>query len=108
MNTPWGKAQIVEKLTERKATIYNVSTSGHGGYLVPKTLAARMPQFLKVAGFEWGQYLAFEEDCAWSALYLAFPDLALSSDAVTSGCYSYEEMMQEAEKTFNRYYSTNN
>jgi hypothetical protein len=63
--TPWGKADLVEKIT-RGINFYN--TPGHGGFKVSKGLLSKMPkQYVNPDGW-------YEEDCEWCKVVLAFPE----------------------------------
>jgi hypothetical protein len=70
-NTPWGKSQNATKV-ERGLTFH--STSSHGGFLVSKGYAHKhlSPSALK-RGEAWGNYYAFEEDCAATIVELELP-----------------------------------
>jgi hypothetical protein len=70
-STPWGASDYKSKVT-RGINFYG--TPGHGGYCVSKGLAAKMHPALQSVGEWYGGALWFEEDCAYSAVYLAFPE----------------------------------
>jgi len=69
--SPWG---AVEDATEHAPGVWFVSTPGHGGFMVNAAAALAMPRGLRSIGMPWGGLLAFEEDCAYAAVVLAFPD----------------------------------
>ncbi len=69
--TPWGKADHKTPIT-RGINFY--STPGHGGYSVSKGLFAKMNPALASIGEAYGSAVWFEEDCAYAAVYLAFPE----------------------------------
>ena len=69
--TPWGKADHKTPIT-RGINFY--STPGHGGYSVSKGLFAKMNPALASIGEAYGGAFWFEEDCAYAAVYLAFPE----------------------------------
>ncbi|MFH1609245.1 MAG: hypothetical protein ABID40_01270 [Candidatus Bipolaricaulota bacterium] len=76
MPTPWGPAQHIGR-TQGGALW--VSTAGHGGLLVPKSLAAkRLSDFALGAGHPFGNYYAYEEDCDWAVVGAEAPDLVAS------------------------------
>ena len=73
MHTPWGRAEKSYPYGEG-ITLYE--TSSHGGFFVSN------PELLGQIPLPWRAYAAkcsgseawFEEDCAWTALALIFPD----------------------------------
>jgi len=68
MYTPWGKSDHQRKVT-RGINFY--STPSHGGFKVSNGMLKKMNPILASIGMDgW-----FEEDCAWCAVYLAFPEL---------------------------------
>jgi len=69
--TPWGKADHKTAVT-RGINFY--STPGHGGYSVSKGKFATMNPALASIGEAYGSAVWFEEDCAYGAVYLAFPE----------------------------------
>jgi hypothetical protein len=69
--TPWGPADHAEDLA---AGITLYSTAGHGGIAVTSEMARKMPAPLRSVGQRFAGRLWFEEDCAWAAVYLAFPE----------------------------------
>lgn len=80
MRTPWGPSQIVDTIA---TGIKHVSTAGHGGYALDWKRFQRMSEALRPCGEMWEGYFWFEEDCAWAAVWLAFPlDLVKHHDAV--------------------------
>lgn len=72
-STPWGKADYSYSYG-RGVTSY--STPGHGGIIVAAGTAATMPEPLRSIGEPFGKNgaLAFEEDCAATAVIAAFPE----------------------------------
>jgi len=73
MMTPWGNSQTKERLADG---FYWVSTAGHGGFLVGKAKATEYltPEGRK-RGEEWGNWLAYEEDCRWAIVGYECPTL---------------------------------
>jgi hypothetical protein len=77
MQTPWGPSQHTETIIDG---FYAVVTSGHGGYLIRKDVAKKIgiteemrdDSFL---GRPFGDYLAWEEDCAWAVPCLCIAKL---------------------------------
>jgi hypothetical protein len=76
-NTPWGNPDSVEQLADG---IFEICTPTHGGIAVRLDKLAQIPaahrDFARrwSHGFSWDHYGWFEEDCAWSAVALAFPE----------------------------------
>lgn len=68
MRTPWGAVQTQRTLAEG---IIQVSTAGHGGFVVSDSRLKAMPAKYKVNVYGRGRY--FEEDCEWALVVLAFP-----------------------------------
>ena len=104
MITPWGKSQNVSIYKSSKGNIYRVHTSNHGGYLVPKSLAARMPIRFPAVGAPFGNYLAFEEDCPAYAVEICFPDVLIDHPLVATWAKLLFELVEEREKAFNDWY----
>lgn len=72
MKTPWGESQLIEVLGDG---ILSVSTASHGGIYVPKALLNRIPLRHQEYAARWsGDLQWYEEDCAWAAVALAFPE----------------------------------
>jgi hypothetical protein len=69
MNTPWGKAESIRNIADG---IDFVSTAGHGGFVLSAARMAEMPLELRALSFSRDRF--FEEDWAWAAVPLAFPD----------------------------------
>jgi len=73
MLTPWGMSQSKHKLT---TGVYSVTTASHGGLLVGKRVARERLSIEAIKeGEPFAQYLAYEEDCAYAAVYADWPDL---------------------------------
>ena len=72
MPTPWGQADSQIKVA---SGVYEVCTPGHGGIMVGKAIARThlSPAALRI-GEPFGAYLAYEEDCAYAAVYADRPD----------------------------------
>lgn len=72
MMTPWGRAQTHENIGRG---IMHVTTAGHGGYFVPEYMLGSIPENRRNFAAAWsGSEQWYEEDCAWAAVALAFPD----------------------------------
>lgn len=64
MFTPWGLSQQVEKFTRGFSQVF---TASHGGYMIAKGFAEKHLSKKAISmGMEYGNYLAFEEDCLWA------------------------------------------
>ena len=68
MHTPWGTVQSVRNIADG---IDFVTTDRHGGFVLSPERRAEMPLELKACSFTRDRY--FEEDFAWCAVPLAFP-----------------------------------
>ena len=67
--SPWGAVQQANQIAPG---IWSVTTASHGGLLLSEARSAAMPDALRLPGD------AYEEDCDWSLVYLAFEsELAL-------------------------------
>jgi hypothetical protein len=74
--TPWGRADFVEQITNGQTTVISVCTPSHGGYFVPKKHLDRIDPAHRAYALKWsGSEQWYEEDCAWAAVVLAFPEL---------------------------------
>lgn len=70
---PWGDVQTARDYGDG---VTFVTTAGHGGFIVSKEAAEKMPPELRAIGQDMGRgRLAFEEDCCYSAVVLAFPSM---------------------------------
>lgn len=64
MFTPWGISQQVDKFARGFNQVY---TASHGGYMIAKGFAERhLSPVARSYGMEYGNYLAYEEDCLWA------------------------------------------
>jgi len=68
-DTPWGQADVVEKMADG---IYHVDTSSHGGIMLDAAHVARIPKAIG-AGCSRSR-AAWEEDCDWAVPFLLFYD----------------------------------
>jgi hypothetical protein len=74
--TPWGRADHVTQISDGRTTIIDVSTPSHGGYFVPKKYLVRIDPAHRAYALKWsGSEQWYEEDCAWAAVVVAFPEL---------------------------------
>ena len=94
MPTPWGKAD--SKVQVAKG-VYEVTTPGHGGILVGSAIAldSLSAEALQV-GEPFGHFLAFEEDCAYAAVYADRPDW-YRAFCKTQGDWDYQAAQAAAE-----------
>lgn len=73
IRTPWGTPDSAKWLADG---IVWVSTPSHGGYLLSRERFTAMPPTLRAFTFIGTDApQAFEEDCAWCAVALAWPSL---------------------------------
>lgn len=70
-NSPWDQ---VQQSAELGPGIWEVSTAGHGGFLISAERRAAMPAYLRNAKTYAGGN-AYEEDCDWILIALAWPEL---------------------------------
>ena len=103
MNTPWGRADSNVLLAPG---VHSVCTPGHGGILVAKAVAQQRlgPEALSI-GDPFGQYLAFEEDCAYAAVLADWPDLWRQMVKL-EGCYDAELENATDEEIRNHFLKT--
>jgi len=69
-SSPWGQ---VDQAEEAAPGIWSVCTPGHGGYLISTERRLAMPAHLKEV-YTYAGGNAFEEDCDWCIVALAYPD----------------------------------
>lgn len=83
-NSPWGQVDHVTKIQEG---VYFVSTPGHGGFMVAKSVP--LSDAAKAEADEFGGYLCFEEDCLASIVVqeLNVQDKANTEDTKRSLCF---------------------
>lgn len=83
-HTPWGTPISVEWMTDatgKKIAVAFVNTASHGGYYVAPELLSRVPEAWR--NITWngnGKRGFFEEDCDWSLVALAFPELFIPQE----------------------------
>ena len=72
-STPWGAPQTIDDIGRG---VCFVTTASHGGYFVPPAANAQIPAHWRAISFN-GQACKgwYEEDCDWSMVALALPDL---------------------------------
>jgi len=103
MQSPWGKIDRVEKIT---TGVSFVSTPRHGGLRVSRlTLfkyAINPDLILKLGGTDSGNYVFFEEDCAYALFLFDAPEI-LKIDAMRQG-KSPDELFEILKKIVERWY----
>jgi hypothetical protein len=72
MNTPWEESQTVKRLAPG---VLVVSTAGHGGLMLKAEAFQTLPAHIQKAGMRFGEYLCYEEDCAYGLVMEFRPDL---------------------------------
>lgn len=71
-HTPWGRAQSAYHFG---SGIICYGTASHGGFHVPPSLLAKIPDYLQTADpYTDGTKGWFEEDCAWAIVTVCFPE----------------------------------
>ena len=98
VDTPWGMSQTCTEVGEG---ILHVTTASHGGYRVPRAMHRAMKPRYQVAGDDYvdpdytgGRFVWYEEDCAWSAVCLAYPDL-FPSHALEPARATFRDVYEE-------------
>lgn len=97
VRTPWGMAQDVDVLADG---IVWASTASHGGFILSRERYDAMPVALQRMSFTGDQ--AFEEDCSWCAVVLAFPSL-FSDDQRKSALRTARNAYNSADSTHCQY-----
>ena len=87
--TRWGRAQTEHTIAEG---IIHYTTASHGGFGLSPARYAAMPAHLRACSWTGDRW--FEEDCAWCAVVLAWPEYF---DASTKAA---------AERTYQQCYAT--
>src|SRR5260370_30173594 len=71
MNTPWGKADSIQRIARGLSF---VGTPSHGGFMVADGFARKhLSGAALVRGERFGNYYAFEEDCNAFIILLEIP-----------------------------------
>ncbi len=70
MQTPWGTANTIRETVEG---VYEVTTPSHGGLMLREWRG--LSEAAQQIGEHYGQYLCFEEDCAYAAVFADMPGL---------------------------------
>ena len=71
MFTPWGISQNVARYARG---LSQVSTAGHGGFMLGKGFANKYLSPEAIAeGMNYGNYLCYEEDCQWAIVVYELP-----------------------------------
>ena len=80
MHTIWGSAQSASQLIPGVGT---VSTASHGGVIISESRRLLLPEYMRLAD----DCHSYEEDCAWSIVFVAFEaELLASGDEHTVRC----------------------
>lgn len=96
--SPWGSIQNVEHVADG---IDFVSTASHGGFRISLERFAEMPRPLRqCTTFTWEGFAWFEEDCDWTAVYLAFPLEFLKFD----GMDKFQKINKEAKASLKHWH----
>jgi hypothetical protein len=69
--SPWGRPDQADEIAPG---IWFVSTPSHGGFLISQQRFNAMPLQLRQFRTFNGHQGAYEEDCDWSVVVLAFPE----------------------------------
>lgn len=86
---PWGAPQSVKTFAPG---IQYVETAGHGGFIISNERLAEMNPILCNCCFLKSHPWAFEEDCAWCAVVLQWPE------------HFSNAQIASAQDTYNHYY----
>lgn len=84
--TPWGNPQSAYQIA---SGIWHVTTARHGGLWVAPRWLDVMPPLLRLASLSNDEW--FEEDCAASAIYMAFPGL----HCISNGLFDINDALPE-------------
>jgi hypothetical protein len=101
LQTPWGMADCVVTLgevTENGCSyaILSVSTPSHGGIYVPPALLHHIPEHHRAYAKKWSRSESwYEEDCAWAAVALAFPQLFPAAAVQQAACVAAQYLNRE-------------
>lgn len=72
-NSPWGRVQHCSEVLDgglAPGQAYWASTAGHGGLMLHASIKSKLSEKCVQLGSEvFGEYLCFEEDCAWALAY---------------------------------------
>lgn len=72
-HTPWGYADYVNELSK---DVVFYGTPSHGGFYVSPAALHYIPKEWQAYARKWsGSPHWYEEDCAWCAVALSFPEL---------------------------------
>lgn len=98
--SPWGGIQHSDVVVRG---LKAVSTAGHGGYMVTKNFANKhLSDACIKLGDEYGNYLCYEEDCAWAILAYDIADTF--GDRMKREDVSLEDYKQSLIRTLSCYY----
>jgi hypothetical protein len=90
--SPWG---AIQSATQIIPGAWQVETASHGGIILSPERMAGLPESMLGLN-RYGKGNAFEEDCEWAIVAMAFP--------AEFGA-AFPNAMPAAERTFSRYYS---
>lgn len=98
--SPWGGIQHSDVIARG---LKAVSTAGHGGYMVTKNFANKyLSDACIKLGEVYGDYLCYEEDCAWAIL--AYDIVDSFGDRMKEEDVSFEDYKQSLMRTLSYYY----
>lgn len=83
--TPWGETQESDEIADG---IHWIETARHAGYWLSPDRLDAMPDHLKACSFTGDCW--FEEDSAWCAVPLAFPEAAFGLRSVELAQQTYD------------------
>lgn len=101
--SPWGKIQEVEKIS---AGFSFVSTPGHGGLRISINKAKKelinCDLVVQLAGIVQGNYVFFEEDCAYALLLCDAPQLLIEFAKVYGN--NPDELFKQVKATSEKWF----
>lgn len=99
IETPWGKAQTIDRVTDG---ILIVSTASHGGILLTPERLATMPNDMRRPLY-LERYAPFEEDCDWCMPVLVF-EAEFRAFYTKEGIKMADEIFSAAKQTLKHWH----
>jgi hypothetical protein len=97
-HSPWGEVQTCDTLGPG---VFLISTSGHGGAMVAKDIAAILSPAARKCGFRMDGYLCFEEDSQEAVVLRELMDKGLWTPTHTTDRAGFETRLNENIREYN-------